>query len=251
MSSKLTFLFFSILILIGCSNSDKEKKKDDCPYKKIQWLENSSETKNQTKKSINPSVKGKLETILKKIIEGAIEIDVSTEFQKISEDISKSSNSFEPEFKNNWNALVSDLCGKWFLLKSDRITELSKKEIEADFIKKVNSFYELSFLKNASEKKKQPASEKKKQIPPKELVEISIHLEDKFKEFQSIFVDGADANILPNSTELNPRLLIESHPQKNQLITIVTAIGDTCFLSRIFDKKNKENFPIRFFPNCK
>lgn len=82
-------------------------------------------------------------------------------------------------------------------------------------------------------------------------LEISIQLETYSKGFRSIKVNGLMAEVLATSTPLNPRVLITSITNKNQIIEIETLNGDTCFLNRVFDKKLKQYFPVRFIPECK
>jgi len=42
-----------------------------------------------------------------------------------------------------------------------------------------------------------------------------------------------------------------SNSSKVQNIIIITKNGDTCVLSRVFDKNKSKSFPIRFIPDCK
>lgn len=88
-------------------------------------------------------------------------------------------------------------------------------------------------------------------IDNKDEIEISIQLKNDSKGYKAIKVDGKEAKILPNSTPLNPRLLIDSKPRTLQTILINTKNGDTCILERIFDKKDSKNYPIRFIPEYK
>ena len=82
-------------------------------------------------------------------------------------------------------------------------------------------------------------------------LEIPIRLDSKSKGYFSIYVDGENAVILPNSTEFNPWISIKSIPNKNQKIIIITNSGDTCFVNNVFDEKYKNDFPPNFNAKCK
>ena len=81
-------------------------------------------------------------------------------------------------------------------------------------------------------------------------LEISIQLSNSTKGISKIMIGDKTTTLLSNSTPTNPRILVNSAPNKTQIITIITREGDTCFLRRIFDKKNIRDFPIRFIPDC-
>lgn len=101
-----------------------------------------------------------------------------------------------------------------------------------------------------SSKKSRISSSGNEQISDDPL-EISIQLESTAGGFTSIKVNNIGAEVLATSTPFNPRIVVKSDPNKTQQIELITLNGDTCYLNRVFDKKMKQYFPIRFIPVCK
>jgi hypothetical protein len=105
-------------------------------------------------------------------------------------------------------------------------------------------------LVTPSFKKSNKANDLEKEEIAEDQLEISIQLSNSTEGVSKIMIGDKTVTLLNSSTPTNPRIHVSSDPNKTQVITIVTREGDTCFLSRIFDKKNKGEFPIRFIPEC-
>ncbi len=154
-----------------------------------------------------------------------------------------SSSNQEIEIKNNQNSPVArDIQTQNNYYISDSIkANLKGHKFEGDSIDQESKTFKSTSNNGAIRK---PSTGEK-------ILEISIQLESGQNGFNSITVNGKDANILPTSTPTNPRVSVRSNSNEMQTITIITKNGDTCILKRIFDKTDSNNFPIRFTPDCK
>jgi hypothetical protein len=83
------------------------------------------------------------------------------------------------------------------------------------------------------------------------LLEVSIQLESSSEGYDIIKVNGKRTAASATSTPFNPRIWVESDPVNPQLIEIITKKGDTCVIEKVFNEREKENFPFRFVPDCK
>ena len=97
---------------------------------------------------------------------------------------------------------------------------------------------------------KSKIQEKIKQLESEDL-EISIQLENVSDGYLLVNLNGKPARIMPSSTKFNPRILVSNNSDRNQLIEIITKSGDTCIINEVFDKSKKQDWPIRFLPDCK
>lgn len=257
MNCKCLVILICVIAFAGC----KKKQAINCPFTPIEWSQQEEKIieKNSNIKSVD--IGFELDTYLKKI--GKVGLDTKTkfEFKALSDKISNHSVQYDQEYVNRWNALVEEICGNLELLRDPILSESFKKELEKEILMSSRNFYE-EIMKLEQVPVDNEPDESDIQVPKKnekstqkitfdeELIEISIQLDTDSRGARSISVNGMEAQISPNSTPSNPRVLVPSLPGKNQKIEIITIEGDTCFIQRVFDKHKKKSLPIRFIPNC-
>ena len=259
--SFLALLSFTLFLLIGCN-----EKKEDCPFKPIEWDEKTLTVKTKDSKAFNTSLSlsGEISKALKKLGKGSINAEIGTKLDKLGEEEASSSIKYDERYVQNYNLCVNEICGLIGLIERSSTSLESKTKYENQLVDAVSKFHERvmdkvdkagekPILETGSKPAKNKDAIKNTNISTLEQTELEICIQLPYDSggFSSISVDDKSANILVSSTKLNPRITVKSNPQKNQRIVIIGKNNDTCYLDRVFDIRQKDNFPIRFIPICK
>lgn len=261
---KSPVLLFSFALLFFSCQKKENNHAFKCPYRHLDGSTINKSNNIEVLYNLTGGVNGKLNTneILKKLGELELGGELKGEFKNLHKQLSSSSIEYDKEFTQNWNVLVTDICGQLNLLTSPLISSASKLEIEEKLIPKITSFSELVQNKKRQKKieeKENPliiekppvnvnsknTSETELPIQPKNKP-LSIILKKRTKGFIKVLHEGRKVNFLPNSNKYNIRIAIEDLPTSGDLI-IVTALKDTCYLSLPITNLEKIN---RVFPQC-
>ncbi|MBK8702697.1 MAG: hypothetical protein IPN33_03165 [Saprospiraceae bacterium] len=240
-------------MIYGCDNNNIV----DCPYKSIDWNAKSVIEYEKFFYEISFNLEGNLDSYFKRIGQGGLGVETKNKLNNISERYSTSDIKIDTGFIKRWNTLVADICGKLSLFERGSFSDSAKVRLEEQVLVRVESFYETLFgndnsSDSISNNKKVIKNDKNSWIPKDEFepIEISIHLDDKFKGVKEVFVNNKKANILPTSTMTNLRILIKGNPKTSQRILIVTNSQDTCIIERLIDAYRQDLIPRRLIPDC-
>lgn len=256
MNNRQYLILYITLILISLK-CKQENKSYECPYHEIEWneiIQNADSSKNN-KFSVDFSAN--LQSYLKKLGKGEIDISIKDELDNYSKKITNSVRINDKKYVDKWNALVQDICGELYLYNNQKFSDSTKLLIEKDILFKVKNFYN-TINSETTNLNLQPISSPKGSVKQQhvksikkleEMIEVSIQLEENKGNLTSIFLNNKKIIPIATSTKFNPRILVGSSIEM-QKITIIKENNDTCYIEYIFDINKKHNFPVRFKPFC-
>lgn len=242
-----------ILFLFSLFVTWKCQRNNSCPYDKILYSAESRKIEQTETNKLSSEIRWKLDSYLRKIGKGGLSGDIRSEFENITKNITQSTIRYDSIYVINYNALVSDICGKIQLLNEPNFSDEAKLDIEKQILKSVETFFErATVIPSARDTSKNQSKRKNIERPKqniKKQIELSLQLDESSEGYKEIFLNGKRINPLTSSTTLNPRLIIYAQKDVNQDIIILTNSGDTCFLKNTFNP----NFSIkrRLIPTCK
>ena len=240
-------VLFSTIVYTGCKERNKADHEIDCPY---QFISNSEtfEDSNLTTKNTLKNLSGKLNASFKKFKLGEVEGKYLVEWDEKTKNIIERNISYDTSYVKNYNALVSDICGKLKIFESLNLNSNDSIKLKNDILKRVEKFYELVTIKD-SKPLNVNLSKKNRNRKQIEWVEIPFQLNKKYLGYKEIFINGKLTAPLGNSTQLNPRVNINTSNSQSFHFIITTKNGDTCRHTLAINDNFKNNFigriPIR------